>query len=148
MALLITRFSLDAMSMIGIILLMGLVTKNSILLVEFTNQMRSRGLSTREAILHAGPVRLRPILMTTLSMICGMLPVAVGFGAGSELRQPMGVTVIGGVITSTVLTLVAVPVAYSLIDDAGRWIVRRFRNQPKDPKATSKLAEALVRGES
>jgi len=148
MALLITRFSLDAMSMIGIILLMGLVTKNSILLVEFTNQMRSRGLSTREAILHAGPVRLRPILMTTLSMICGMLPVAVGFGAGSELRQPMGVTVIGGVITSTVLTLVAVPVAYSLIDDAGRWIVRRFRNQPKDPKATSELAEALVRGES
>ncbi len=127
LALLLARFSLDAMSMIGIILLMGLVTKNSILLVEFTNQLRRRGMSTRDAILRAGPIRLRPILMTTLSMICGMIPVAVGFGAGSEMRQPMGVTVIGGVITSTVLTLVAVPVAYSLIDDASQWVVRRFR---------------------
>ena len=130
LALVLARFSLDSLAMIGMILLMGLVTKNSILLVEFTNQLRRRGLSTRDAILQAGPIRLRPIMMTTLSMICGMLPVAVGFGAGSEYRQPMGVSVIGGVITSTVLTLVAVPVAYSLIDDIGRWIVRRFRRMP------------------
>ncbi|MHB0870822.1 MAG: efflux RND transporter permease subunit [Chloroflexota bacterium] len=91
------------------------------------------GLSTRDAILRAGPVRLRPILMTTLSMIFGMIPVAVGFGAGSEMRQPMGVSVIGGVITSTILTLVAVPVVYSLIDDVGGWIKRRFR--PAKPQA-------------
>ncbi|MCL4371180.1 MAG: efflux RND transporter permease subunit, partial [Chloroflexi bacterium] len=130
LALILAHFSLDSLAMIGMILLMGLVTKNSILLVEFTNQLRRRGLSTRDAILQAGPIRLRPIMMTTLSMICGMLPVAVGFGAGSEYRQPMGVSVIGGVITSTVLTLVAVPVAYSLIDDAGKWIVRRFRGKP------------------
>jgi hydrophobic/amphiphilic exporter-1 (mainly G- bacteria), HAE1 family len=149
-ALVVARFSLDAMSMIGMILLMGLVSKNSILLVEFTNQMRQRGMSTREAILHAGPVRLRPILMTTLSMICGMLPVAVGFGAGAEMRQPMGVSVIGGVITSTVLTLVVVPVAYSLIDDLGNWIVRRFRRGKKTQnlRAESQLAEAFVQGEN
>lgn len=127
LALLLARFSLDAMSMIGMILLMGLVTKNSILLVDFTNQLRRRGVGTREAILQAGPIRLRPIMMTTLAMIFGMLPVAVGFGAASEFRQPMGVSVIGGVITSTVLTLVVVPVAYSLIDDAGRWLGRRLR---------------------
>ncbi|HEX2986967.1 MAG TPA: efflux RND transporter permease subunit, partial [Chloroflexota bacterium] len=149
-ALVMARFSLDAMSMIGMILLMGLVSKNSILLVEFTNQMRARGLSTREAILHAGPVRLRPILMTTLSMICGMIPVAVGFGAGSEMRQPMGVSVIGGVITSTVLTLVVVPVAYSLIDDLGNWIVRRFRRGKSSHSARveSRVAEAFVQGEN
>jgi HAE1 family hydrophobic/amphiphilic exporter-1 len=129
LALLLTGFSLDSLAMIGIILLMGLVTKNSILLVEFTNQLRRRGLPMREAILLAGPIRLRPILMTTLSMIFGMLPVAVGFGAASEMRQPMAVTVIGGVITSTVLTLVAVPVAYSLIDDLRGWIARRLRSR-------------------
>ena len=140
LALLMTGFSLDAMSMIGIILLMGLVTKNSILLVEFINQLKSRGHSTYEAILHAGPVRLRPILMTTLAMIFGMMPVAVGFGAGSELRQPMGITVIGGVITSTVLTLVAVPVAYSLIDDAGRWLRARLRRTGASEHASGRDA--------
>jgi hydrophobic/amphiphilic exporter-1 (mainly G- bacteria), HAE1 family len=144
LALVLAHFSLDSLAMIGMILLMGLVTKNSILLVEFTNQLRRRGLGTRDAILQAGPVRLRPIMMTTLSMICGMLPVAVGFGAGSELRQPMGVSVIGGVITSTVLTLVAVPVAYSLIDDLGNWILRRFRHAPAGRgQPQSKLSEEL-----
>jgi len=118
-ALLAARFSLDMLALIGMILLMGLVTKNSILLVEFTNQLRRNGLGVRDAILEAGPVRLRPILMTTMAMIFGMIPVAAGFGAGSELRQPMGVSVIGGLITSTLLTLIAVPVAYSLVDDLG-----------------------------
>jgi HAE1 family hydrophobic/amphiphilic exporter-1 len=117
LALFGTGRALDMMAMIGIILLMGLVTKNSILLVEFTNQLKRRGRTTREALLEAGPVRLRPILMTTLAMIFGMLPVALGLGAGAELRQPMGIGVIGGLLTSTILTLVAVPVAYSLIDD-------------------------------
>ena len=124
LALYVGGFSFDMLGMIGIILLMGLVTKNSILLVEFTNQLKRRGLSTREAILEAGPIRLRPILMTTLAMIFGMIPVAAGIGAGAELRQPMGVAVIGGLVVSTLLTLVIVPVAYSLIDDLGR-IVRR-----------------------
>ncbi|MGI5834880.1 MAG: efflux RND transporter permease subunit [Chloroflexota bacterium] len=136
LALLISRISLDAMAMIGMLLLMGLVTKNSILLVEFINQLKRRGMSTRDAILQAGPIRLRPILMTTFAMIFGMMPVAVGFGAGSELRQPMGVTVVGGVITSTILTLIVVPVAYSLIDDTGGWIRRRLRRTPKTVEPT------------
>lgn len=127
LALLAARFSLDMLAMIGMILLVGLVTKNSILLVEFINQLKRRGLGTREEILQAGPIRLRPILMTTLAVIFGMIPVAAGFGAAAELRQPMGISVVGGVITSTLLTLVVVPTAYSLIDDAGQWIVRRFR---------------------
>lgn len=118
---------LDMMGMIGIILLMGLVTKNSILLVDFTNQLRQRGYSVRDALLEAGPIRLRPILMTTLAMIFGMLPVAAAIGAGSEFRQPMGIAVVCGLITSTVLTLVAVPVAYTLVDDAVRLITRRRR---------------------
>jgi hydrophobic/amphiphilic exporter-1 (mainly G- bacteria), HAE1 family len=123
-ALVVARFNFDMLAMIGMILLMGLVTKNSILLVDFTNQLKRRGVSTREAILQAGPIRLRPILMTTLSMIFGMVPVAIGLGAGAELRRGMGITVIGGLIASTLLTLVVVPVAYSLIDDLTR-LVRR-----------------------
>mgnify|MGYP005847347907 FL=1 len=124
-ALYLGGFSFDMLGMIGIILLMGLVTKNSILLVEFTNQLKRRGLGTREAVMEAGPIRQRPNLMTTLAMICGMVPVAAGIGAGAELRQPMGVSVIGGLVVSTLLTLVLVPVAYSLIDDLGRLLWRR-----------------------
>lgn len=119
------HFSFDMLAMIGIILLMGLVTKNSILLVEFINQLRRRGLSVRDAILEAGPIRLRPILMTTLAMIFGMIPVAAGFGAGAEMRRPMGIAVIGGLITSTLLTLVVVPVVYSLIAGASRRVLRQ-----------------------
>jgi HAE1 family hydrophobic/amphiphilic exporter-1 len=124
LSLFVLRFSFDMLAMIGIILLMGLVTKNSILLVDFINQLRRRGVAVRDAILEAGPIRLRPILMTTLAMIFGMIPAAVGIGAGSELRQPMGIAVIGGLITSTLLTLVVVPVAYSLITDLGRLLRR------------------------
>jgi hydrophobic/amphiphilic exporter-1 (mainly G- bacteria), HAE1 family len=120
LALFVSHFNFDMLAAIGIILLMGLVTKNSILLVDFTNQLRRRGYAVREAILEAGPIRLRPILMTTLSMIFGMVPVAVGLGAGSELRRPMGMAVIGGLITSTLLTLVVVPVVYSLIAGLSR----------------------------
>ncbi|MGI5836979.1 MAG: efflux RND transporter permease subunit [Chloroflexota bacterium] len=133
-ALLVGRFSLDMLAMIGMILLMGLVAKNSILLVEFINQLRRRGLDVREAILEAGPVRLRPILMTTLAMIFGMIPVAVGFGAGAELRQPMGISVIGGLVTSTLLTLIAVPVAYSLIDELGQKVSIRFKRKQPVPE--------------
>jgi hydrophobic/amphiphilic exporter-1 (mainly G- bacteria), HAE1 family len=102
--------------MIGIILLMGLVTKNAILLVDYTNTLRRKGKSRLDALLEAGPVRLRPILMTTAAMIFGMLPVALALSEGSEMRAPMAVAVIGGLITSTLLTLVVIPVAYTLID--------------------------------
>jgi HAE1 family hydrophobic/amphiphilic exporter-1 len=115
-ALLISGNSLSIFGMIGIIMLMGLVTKNAILLVDYTNTLRSRGLSRDEALLRAGPVRLRPILMTTAAMVFGMLPVALGMGEGAEVRAPMAVCVIGGLITSTLLTLLVVPVVYSLLD--------------------------------
>src|SRR3989304_1423037 len=105
------------MSLIGIILLMGLVTKNGILLVDYTNVQRRRGLDRTSALLKAGPVRLRPILVTTFAMIFGMIPVAFAFGESSELRAPMGQAVIGGLITSTLLTLFIVPVVYTILDD-------------------------------
>jgi HAE1 family hydrophobic/amphiphilic exporter-1 len=97
-------------------MLMGLVTKNAILLVDFTNQARARGVSRNEALIQAGSTRLRPIVMTTLAMIFGMLPLAFAIGAGAELRAPMARAVIGGLITSTLLTLVVVPVVYTYLD--------------------------------
>jgi HAE1 family hydrophobic/amphiphilic exporter-1 len=116
-ALMITGKSVSIISFIGLILLMGLVKKNSILLVDYTNTLRERGMPRREAIMQAGPVRLRPILMTTFAMIFGMLPVALGLGEGSDFRAPMGIAVIGGLLTSLFLTLAVVPAAYDLFDD-------------------------------
>jgi HAE1 family hydrophobic/amphiphilic exporter-1 len=121
LALLIFGSSLSVMSMIGIIMLMGLVTKNGILLVDYTNVLRERGLSRFDALLKAGPTRLRPILMTTFAMIFGMVPVALALGEGAEFRAPMGQAVIGGLITSTLLTLFIVPVVYSILDDLGKF---------------------------
>jgi HAE1 family hydrophobic/amphiphilic exporter-1 len=112
-----TRDTLNIMSMIGLIMLMGLVTKNAILLVDFTNQARSEGLSRHQALLRAGTTRLRPIVMTTLAMIFGMLPLAFAIGAGAEMRAPMARAVIGGLITSTLLSLLVVPVVYTFLDD-------------------------------
>jgi HAE1 family hydrophobic/amphiphilic exporter-1 len=105
---------------------MGLVTKNAILLVDFVNQERRSGADRRAAVLAAGRIRLRPILMTTLAMIFGMLPLALGLGEGGEQRSPMGQAVIGGVITSSLLTLVVVPVIYTYLDDLSVWVARRF----------------------
>jgi HAE1 family hydrophobic/amphiphilic exporter-1 len=102
--------------MIGMIMLAGLVTKNGILIVEFTNQLRDEGRSVRDAILEAGPLRLRPILMTSVAMIAGMMPVAFARGDGAESRTGMAWAIIGGLVASTVLTLVVVPVVYSLLD--------------------------------
>lgn len=116
-ALLVTGKTLSIVSFIGLVLLMGLVKKNAILLVDFTNTLRERGLSRREAILQAGPIRLRPILMTTFAMVFGMLPVALGIGEGADLRAPMGIVLIGGLLTSLFLTLAVVPAAYDLFDD-------------------------------
>jgi HAE1 family hydrophobic/amphiphilic exporter-1 len=114
--LLVAQEYMSMIAMIGFIMLMGLVTKNGILLVEFTNQLKAQGRSTREALLEAGPVRLRPILMTSVAMIAGMIPVALARGDGAETRVPMAVAIIGGLLTSTVLTLGIVPVVYSLLD--------------------------------
>jgi HAE1 family hydrophobic/amphiphilic exporter-1 len=112
----LTSMTLNIFSMIGIIMLMGLVTKNAILLVDFTNHLRSEGRPLTDALVEAGVVRLRPILMTTAAMVFGMLPVALALSEGGETRAPMAVCVIGGLITSTALTLVVVPVSYSLAD--------------------------------
>src|SRR5208283_2815931 len=100
--------------------------KNAILLLDYTNTLRSRdGLALFPALLKAGPIRLRPILMTTCAMIFGMLPIALGTGAGSESRQPMAVAIIGGLLSSTLLTLLVVPVVYSLLDQASAWVRKK-----------------------
>ena len=114
-ALLIANQSMNIFSMIGLILLMGIVKKNSILLVDFTNQVREEGLSVEDALVKACPVRLRPILMTSLATIAGALPAAFAIGPGAESRIPMAVSVVGGVLVSTVLTLFVVPCVYSLL---------------------------------
>lgn len=116
-ALWATNTSLSIMSLIGIVMLMGLVTKNAILLIDFVKQQRAKGVARADAILIAGPIRLRPILMTTFATVFGMLPLALGLGPGAELRAPMARAAIGGMISSTLLTLVVVPVVYTLIDD-------------------------------
>lgn len=120
--LLLTGDTINMMSLIGLIMLMGLVTKNAILLVDFTKVLRSRGMERTEAIITAGRTRLRPIMMTTLAMIFGMLPLALAIGAGAEMRAPMARAVVGGLITSTFLTLLVVPVMYSVLDDFGGWV--------------------------
>ena len=114
--LIVTRIPFDLTAMIGIIMLFGLVTKNSILVVDFTNRLRRSGMPRDQALLTAGPIRLRPVLMTSLALILGSLPVALGLGAGGSFRQPLALVVIGGLITSTFLTLLLVPVAYAILD--------------------------------
>jgi HAE1 family hydrophobic/amphiphilic exporter-1 len=126
LALLLTRGNLNVMTMIGIIMLMGLVTKNGILLVDFTNQLRAEGQERVAALLSAGRIRLRPIIMTTVAMIFGMIPLALAIGAGAEQRAPMARAVIGGLITSTLLTLFVVPVMYTFLDDLGSWVSSRL----------------------
>ena len=125
LALILTGSTLNLFSIIGFIMLMGLVVKNAILLVDFANHGQRNGLAQFEAVLQAGQVRLRPIIMTTLAMIFGMLPMAIGLGEGSESQAPMGRAVIGGLITSTLLTLVVVPVLYTYLDNLPRWWKRR-----------------------
>jgi len=120
LALIITNKSVSIVSMVGFIMLVGLVCKNAILLVDYTNTLRTRGYERNAAVLEAGPTRLRPILMTTLAMIFGMLPTALALGRGSEFRAPMAIAVIGGLILSTLLTLVFIPTLYTLVDDLAR----------------------------
>jgi HAE1 family hydrophobic/amphiphilic exporter-1 len=147
LALLLFRSTLSMFSVIGIVMLMGLVTKNAILLVDFAIRMQEQGMERTEALLHAARVRLRPILMTTLAMIFGMVPLAFALTEGSEQRAPMGQAVIGGVITSSLLTLVVVPVVYCYMDDLGRWFRRKLSGSRQagggggtaEPVAASKI---------
>ena len=151
-ALLLTGDTLNIMSMIGLIMLMGLVTKNAILLVDFANQARrEQGLGRDEALIKAGSTRLRPIVMTTLAMIFGMLPLAFAIGAGAEMRAPMARAVIGGLITSTLLTLIVVPVVYTYLDGlrperVTAWF-RRGRFTPKSAHAGTPAGVALPVGD-
>ncbi len=150
-ALLLFRSTLNMFSVIGIVMLMGLVTKNAILLVDFAIRMRAdqvlhdgtvvRGMDRSAALLEAARVRLRPILMTTLAMVFGMVPLAFALSEGSEQRAPMGQAVIGGVITSSLLTLVVVPVVYCWLDDLAAWARRRFL---KPPQPTAPAAAPAV----
>ncbi len=135
-ALALTGNNLDVMSLIGIIMLDGLAAKNGTLLIDYTNTLMEKGLPLREALLEAGRTRLRPIFMTSVTMIFGMLPTALAFAEGSELRRGMGVVLVGGLITSTLLTPILIPVAYTLIDD-----VRNFfnRNKKKPVQASAKM---------
>jgi HAE1 family hydrophobic/amphiphilic exporter-1 len=114
--------SIGLYALIGITMLMGLVTKNAILLVEYGLLAMRKGLPQREAIVLAGETRMQPILMTTIAMIAGMMPIALGLGAGSEARSPMAISVIGGLISSTVFTLVVIPVVFTYIDDFQNWL--------------------------
>jgi HAE1 family hydrophobic/amphiphilic exporter-1 len=127
LALIITRDTLNLMSLIGVILLMGIVAKNAILLIDFAKWAhKDRGVPRREALIEAGRIRLRPILMTTLALIAGMIPVALGLGEGADFRAPLGRAVIGGVITSTVLTLVVIPTIYEILDEWRERLFARF----------------------
>jgi hydrophobe/amphiphile efflux-1 (HAE1) family protein len=140
--LLVTGKNLGMPAMIGVVMLMGLVTKNAILLVDYTNQLRREGRPLKDALLTAGPVRLRPIVMTTVAMILGMVPSAIGTGDGSEFRAPIAIATIGGLITSTLLTLVVVPVAYLLLEGA----VARFTAWKQAPMPAGLQAAARVTG--
>ncbi len=117
LALLITQSAFGMISLLGIIFLLGLLDKNALLLVDYANQLRKQGMPRQEAIITTGVTRFRPILMTTFSTILGMLPIAIGIGAGAELRQPMAVAIIGGLLTSTILSLIFVPVFYTVVED-------------------------------
>ena len=141
LGLLVAGTTLNIFSAIGFIMLMGLVTKNAILLVDFFNQARARGTPVNEALLEAGSIRLRPILMTTLAMVFGMLPLALGLGEGATQRAPMAHAVIGGLISSTLLTLVVVPVMLIYIDRLSLWATRRFSHSPDEMAREHKPAE-------
>jgi HAE1 family hydrophobic/amphiphilic exporter-1 len=133
-ALMLTGRTLNIFSIIGVIMLMGLVTKNGILLVDFTNRLREAGKDMRSALIEAGSLRLRPILMTTLAMVFGMLPLAIAVGSGAEVRAGLATVIIGGLLSSLVLTLVLIPVVYQLTDSAWNKILWMFGRRARYEK--------------
>jgi multidrug efflux pump subunit AcrB len=135
----VPAMNINLFSQIGLILLVGLVTKNSILLVEFANQQIEAGKNAMEAMREAGRTRLRPILMTSFSTIAGILPIAIGFGAGAESRRPMGIAVVGGMLSSTLLTLLVIPAIYTLFADIRCWLRPGAIKQPETRRAEPAL---------
>jgi multidrug efflux pump subunit AcrB len=127
LGLLIAQKAMGIYALIGIVLLLGIVTKNSILLVDYTIINMQEGMTQRAALVDACTSRLRPILMTSLATIAGIIPLALGIGAGAEVRQPMGVAIMGGFTTSTLLTLVVVPVLFTYVDGFQTWIINTFK---------------------
>jgi hydrophobic/amphiphilic exporter-1 (mainly G- bacteria), HAE1 family len=146
--LLLTGDTINIMSLIGLIMLMGLVTKNAILLIDFTKVLRSQGLDRRTALVTAGRTRLRPILMTTSAMIFGMLPLFFAIGEGAEMRAPMARAVVGGLITSTALTLIVVPVVYTILDDIAGWLFGRKRKAAAAAVVTAMVLSVALGGAS
>ena len=141
-ALLVSRSTLNVFSMIGLVMLMGLVTKNAILLVDFANQARKAGATVVEALLEAGLTRMRPIMMTTAAMVFGMLPLALALDEGGEMQAPMGRAIIGGVITSTLLTLVVVPVIYSYLVRDRRPLASPITSVASEPQVDGRAGSA------
>ena len=126
LALFLTGTTLSVMSFIGIMILIGLVVNNGIVLIDYVNQLRAKGLEKTDAIIQGGIVRIRPILMTTLTTILALLPMALNKGEGAELFSPISITLFGGLLVSTLLTLLIVPSLYSLIDDASVWVRKKL----------------------
>lgn len=137
LALRVTGTGLNAMSLIGIVILVGIAVNNAIVMVDFVNQMRKRGVAVRDALIDAARARVRPIVMTTMTTLLGILPMAIGIGRGADLRAPLAIAIFGGLFTSTLLTLIVVPVAYDLVDEAGRWLTSRFTQGARSPVMTS-----------
>ncbi len=135
LALIVTHDTLNIMSLIGVILLMGIVAKNAILLIDFAKWEHERGTPLREALIEAGRIRLRPIMMTTIALIAGMIPVALGRGEGADFRAPLGRAVIGGVITSTLLTLLVIPTVYEILDNFRSWMAEKVWRRIFKPHA-------------
>jgi HAE1 family hydrophobic/amphiphilic exporter-1 len=136
LALMMTQRSFGLTAFIGLLMLVGIVVKNAILVVEFTNQLRHRGLAARDAVLQAAPLRLRPILMTTLATTGGMLPIAAGIEAGSSTQAPLGTVVIGGLLCSTMLSLVVIPTLYLwAANHIEPWVQRRRARRAGDGRA-------------
>jgi HAE1 family hydrophobic/amphiphilic exporter-1 len=133
LALLATGTTLNLMSLIGVILLMGIVAKNAILLIDFAKWSEEAGRERRDALIEAGRVRLRPILMTTFALVAGMMPVALGRGEGADFRAPLGIAIIGGVLTSTLLTLLDIPTFYEIVAEWRDAIRRRFASRLASP---------------
>jgi hydrophobic/amphiphilic exporter-1 (mainly G- bacteria), HAE1 family len=144
MSLTATNFTL--FSLLGLTLLMGLVGKNAILLVDYTHTLRKQGASRLEALLAAGPTRLRPILMTTLSVVFALLPVASGLEVGSELLKAAAVVLIGGLVTSTLLTLVFIPAMYTVFDDVES-VFKRLARRGRPPRRLEPVEVAILRGQ-
>jgi HAE1 family hydrophobic/amphiphilic exporter-1 len=142
LALLITGDTINIMSLIGVILLCGIVAKNAILLIDFAKWGRERGMARREAIIEAGRIRLRPILMTTFALIAGMVPIALGTGEGGDWRAPLGRAVIGGTLTATLLTLLVIPTVYEILDEWKEWLIGLFTRAGRRKAPSAEEVEA------